>query len=125
MSYPGQLFPLQFKCKDVSVCSEKVDIYDSYHIRCEDTSVCSEKDNYDSYHIRCEDISVQARTQGGGGGWVTVANETPPPPEVSSFRFKISDTRTHCVRARFHYRSRPCYIAHARFIQLSTCKHLH
>ena len=50
-------------------------------------------------------LHVQARTQGGGGGF-TVANE---PPRSFKFRFKINGMRAHCVRARFRDRSRSVF----------------
>ena len=113
----------QVKCKDVSVRSEKVDIYDSYHIRFEDTRVCSEKDNYDSHHIRCEDIRVQARTQGGGGGGGSPLPMNPP--RSFNFRFKNQRHARSLRASTFRNRSQPCFMVHASFIQLSTCKHLH
>ena len=54
---------------------------------------------------------IQACTQGGGGGGSPLPMN---PPRSFKFRFnmfKINGMRAHCVRARFHDRPRPCFIA--------------
>ena len=53
----------------------------------------------------------------GGEGWVTVANE---PPRSFKFHIKIGRMHAYCMRAR----SPDNVSSRARFVQLSSCKHL-